>query len=342
MKMNESTPETTPVNPGRIHQALTSYQLAQSVKGALDLELFTHIAAGSHTADEIAQQCGGTVKGVRVLCDYLTVHGLLTKTGQEYNLTADTAPLLDKRSSRYMGQVAGFFVHPVMVAKYNDVAALVRNGGATDHTLSPNEKMWVEFARSMATMFDLPASIVAQKLAATGAKKVLDVAAGHGLFGIHVALANPSAHVTFQDWDNVLDVARENVAKRGIGDRSSFLPGSFFDVELGTGYDLVLLPNFIHHFDFQTNVMLLKKAHAALAATGQVAIVEFVPNDDRITPPDGAVFAMRMLGTTPAGDAYTLAEIDKMLQEAGFAPSVAHSLAPAHQQLIVSQASFRA
>jgi 2-polyprenyl-3-methyl-5-hydroxy-6-metoxy-1,4-benzoquinol methylase len=230
--------------------------------------------------------------------------------------------------------VAGFFVHPVMVAKYNDVAALVRNGGATDHTLSPNETMWVEFARYMAPMFDLPASIVAKKIGAP--KRVLDVAAGHGLFGIHVALVNPDAHVTFQDWENVLEVARENVAARGLGARASFLPGSFFDVDLGTGYDLVLLPNFLHHFDYATNVGLLEKAHTALSAGGQVAVIEFVPNDDRVTPPDGALFAMRMLGTTPTGDAYTLAEIDGMLREAGFGPSEAQSLAPAHQQLIVA------
>jgi tRNA A58 N-methylase Trm61 len=332
------TEPTIPVNPGRIHQALTSYQLAQSVKGALELELFTHIATGATTAEEIAKQCRGTVKGVRVLCDYLTVHGLLTKSGQTYALTPDTAPLLDKQSPRYMGQVAQFFVHPVMVAKYNDVAALVRNGGATDHTLSPNEAMWVEFARFMAPMFDLPASIVAQKMVPFAPKRVLDVAAGHGLFGIHMAMANPGAHVTFQDWANVLEVARENVTQRGLDNRASFLPGSFFDVELGTGFDLILLPNFLHHFDYPTNVALLKKAHGAMNGSGHVAIVEFVPNDDRITPPDGALFAMRMLGTTPSGDAYTLAEIDSMLREAGFGPSKAHSLAPAHQQLILAAA----
>jgi len=325
-------------NPGRIHQALTSYQLAQSLKGALELELFTHIAAGARTADEIAAKCGGTVKGVRVLCDYLTIHGLLTKTGSQYALVEDTATLLDKKSPRYMGQVAGFFLHPVMVAKYDDVAALVRNGGATDHTLSPNESMWVEFARSMAPMFDVPATIVARKLATPGVRtKVLDVAAGHGLFGIHMGLANPAARVIFQDWDNVLDVARENVARMGLSDRSNFLPGSFFDVDLGGGYDVVLLPNFLHHFDHETNVGLLKKVRAALAPAGQVAIIEFVPNEDRVSPPDGAAFAMRMLGTTPNGDAYTLAEIGSMLRAAGFGPAETHSLAPAHQQLILAR-----
>ena len=41
-------------------------------------------------------------------------------------------------------------------------------------------------------------------------------------------------------------------------------------------------------------------------------------SDDRVSPPDGALFAMRMLGTTPSGDAYTFVEIDRMLHDAGF------------------------
>ena len=326
------------INPGKVHQALTSYQLAQSLRGAIELNIFTHIAAGATTAPEIATRSGGTEKGVRVLCDYLTVHGFLTKSGDRYALSPDTAPLLDKASPRYMGSVAYFFTHPVMIAKYDDVAGLVRRGGAEDHTLSPNEPVWVEFARHMAPMFALPASIVAPLVATPGPQRVLDVAAGHGLFGIHVAQHNPQAHVTFQDWANVLEVARENAQRAGLADRAHFLPGNFFEVDLGTGYDLVLLPNFLHHFNYQTNVQLLKKVHAALRTGGTAAIVEFVPNDDRISPPDGALFAMRMLGTTPSGDAYTLAELDRMLREAGFGPSNAHSLAPAVQQLITAPA----
>lgn len=329
--------ELQTINPGRIHQALTSYQLAQALKGAIELELFTRIGAGAATAEAIAPLCGGMEKGVRVLCDYLTVHGFLTKSSHAYGLAPDTAALLDKASPQYLGQVAGFFTHPVRIAKYNDVAGLVQRCGAVDHTLSPNEEMWVEFARSMAPMFELTASIAAPLLSVPGTPaKVLDVAAGHGLFGIHVALHNPAAVVTFQDWDNVLNVARENAARHGVLDRSRFLPGSFFAVKLDTGFDIVLLPNFLHHFDYPTNVTLLKKVRTAMSPESRVAVVEFVPNDDRVSPPDGALFAMRMLGTTPSGDAYTLGEMYSMLREAGFGPSQAHSLAPAHQQLIVA------
>jgi hypothetical protein len=326
------------MNPGRIHQALTSYQLAMALKGAIELDLFTHIAAGATTVAVIAPLCQGKEKGVRVLCDYLTVHGFLTKSQGAYGLAPDTAALLDKNSPAYMGSVASFFTHPVMVNKYRDVAALVRNGGATDHTLAPNDSIWVEFARHMAPMFALPASIAAPHITAPGEpSKVLDVAAGHGLFGIHVALHNRAAEITFQDWDNVLDVARENAAAMGIGGRFRTIPGSAFEVDLGSGYDAALLPNFLHHFDFATNVTLLTKVRAALKPGGLVAVIEFVPNEDRVSPPDGALFAMRMLGTTPSGDAYTFAEIDCMLREAGFGPGRPLSLAPAPQQLILAR-----
>jgi len=333
-----SQPNPIPINPGRIHQALTSYQLAMALKGAIELEVFTHIAGGATTSDTIAPLCHGTEKGVRVLCDYLTVHGFLTKAKGAYGLAPDTAALLDKKSPSYMGSVAGFFTHPVMVNKYRDVAALVRNGGATDHTLAPNDNVWVEFARYMAPMFAVPASIAATHVTTRGEPaKVLDIAAGHGLFGIHVALHNRAAEITFQDWENVLEVARENATKMGITGRFRTIPGSAFEVDLGTGYDVALLPNFLHHFDFATNVTLLKRVRAALKPGGLVAVIEFVPNEDRVSPPDGALFAMRMLGTTPSGDAYTFAEIDSMLREAGFGAGESRSLAPAHQQLILAR-----
>jgi SAM-dependent methyltransferase len=324
-------------NPGRIHQALTAYQLSQALKGAIELNLFTEIAAGHATPAALALRCGGTERSQRILCDYLTVHGFLSKENGQYDVLPDTAPLLDATSPLYMGQVAGFFLHPSMVRKYNDVASLVREGAATDHTLGANEHMWVEFARSMAPMFTIPASKSAEIVATPGKpQRVLDVAAGHGLFGIHVGLRNLDADITFQDWANVLEVARENVEHHSMTARARFQPGSFFEVDLGSAYDLVLLPNFIHHFDRPTNVGLLRKVHAALAPGGTVAIIEFVPGEDRITPPDAAVFAMRMLGTTPSGDAYTLSEIEGMVIEAGFGAAQPHSLSPAHQQLVVA------
>jgi O-methyltransferase domain len=74
----------------------------------------------------------------------------------------------------------------------------------------------------------------------------------------------------------------------------------FGNVEYGSGYDLVLLTNILHHFDTATCEKLLRKVRAALADGGRAVTLELVPNEDRISPPEAAGFSMMMLGGTPA------------------------------------------
>jgi cyclopropane fatty-acyl-phospholipid synthase-like methyltransferase len=104
----------------------------------------------------------------------------------------------------------------------------------------------------------------------------------------------------------------------GVGDRHHLIPGSAFDMDFGNGYDLALITNFLHHFNPTVCTTFMKKVHAALAPGGRAAIAEFVPNPDRVSPPMPAAFSMMMLATTPEGDAYTFAEIEKMAKDAGF------------------------
>jgi ubiquinone/menaquinone biosynthesis C-methylase UbiE len=167
--------------------------------------------------------------------------------------------------------------------------------------------------------------------------KVLDIAAGHGLYGIEFAKNNPQAEVVALDWAPVLEVAKDNAKQAGVADRYSTLPGSAFDVDYGTGYDVVLLTNFLHHFDIPNNEKLLRKIYASLNEGGRVATVEFVPNDDRITPPDAAAFSIMMLGSTAAGDAYTFAEFEKMFANAGFTRSESQALPASIEQVVISQ-----
>jgi 2-polyprenyl-3-methyl-5-hydroxy-6-metoxy-1,4-benzoquinol methylase len=167
--------------------------------------------------------------------------------------------------------------------------------------------------------------------------KVLDIAAGHGLFGIAVLRANLAAKVTAVDWKNVLEVARENAEKFGVADRYSTLPGSIFDVDIGSGYDLVLIPNFLHHFDVPTNEKLLRKLHAALVPGGRLVTLEFVPNDDRVSPPMPATFALIMLAETPSGDAYTRAELESMMGNAGFIDHEFHAMPPSPHSVLISR-----
>ena len=136
------------------------------------------------------------------------------------------------------------------------------------------------------------------------------------------------------DWAPVLELTRENAERAGLADRFSTIAGNAFEVDFGTGYDLVLIPNFLHHFNQEDNVRFLKKVRAALRDGGRVGIVEFVPNADRISPPEAASFSFVMLASTPEGDAYTLAEFQEMLAAADFGAVESHPLPPMSTAII--------
>src|SRR5439155_20902033 len=198
--------------------------------------------------------------------------------------------------------------------------------------------IWVAFARAMAPLMRMPAELLAGLVGGDRGRplRVLDVAAGHGLFGLTVAKHYPQARVTALDWANVLAVAAENAKKEGVADRLALLPGSAFDVDWGGPYDVVLLTNFLHHFDVPTCERIAAKAHAALAPGGRALTLEFVPDADRVNPPATATFALTMLATTAPGDAYTFAEYERVCANAGFARSEFHALPPTAQQAVVS------
>ena len=332
-------PQASP-SPELIFATFNAYQRTAALKTAIELDVFTVIGEGSTSSGDIARRRQASERGMRILCDYLVVIGLLLKEDNRYLLTPDSAAFLDRRSPACLATAVRFLNDPMFTGAFADLTTCVRKGGAVFNphgTLAPSDPLWVEFARSMAPMMSPASEGIAELVgASTGPLKVLDIAAGHGLFGIAIARRNPAAAVVALDWPNVLAVARENARAAGLADhRFQTLPGSAFDVDFGRDYDVVLLTNFLHHFDESTCVQLLRKVHAALQPAGRAVTLEFVPNEDRVSPPLPASFALMMLGSTPSGDAYTFSEYDQMFRRAGFARSELHPLPPTPQQVIL-------
>jgi len=206
--------------------------------------------------------------------------------------------------------------------------------------VEPENPIWVQFAETMAPMMGpLAAPLSALVLEGhAGPMRVLDIAAGHGLFGIEIAKQNPQARIAGLDWAPVLRVALDNARQAGVDDRYDMLPGSAFEVDFGGPYDAVLLTNFLHHFDQSTCVGLLKKVHAALRPGGRAAALEFVPNEDRVSPPIPAAFSMTMLASTAAGDAYPLSELTSMYHRAGFGGVTAHPIPMSPHTVVMGRA----
>ena len=336
--------EQAPPNLTALWESFTGYQRTAAIKAAIELDLFSRIAKGDDTVAALAQSADASTRGVRILLDHLTMDGYLTRAGDRYSLTPTAAAFLDRSSPAYVGSAITFLASPMIMQAFHTLTDAVRNGGTViegDGSLAPEHSMWVDFARAMSPLAAMSGGLVANLLdiASRPGGKVLDVAAGHGMFGIALARQNANVHVTALDWKNVLALAEENARTAGVAERFRTLPGSAFDVDWGTGYDLVLLPNFLHHFDPPTCETILAKAKAALAPTGEVVIVEFIPDDDRSGPPDPVRFGLVMLASTPAGDAYTFAEYREMLRRVGFAEPKLHDLVPTPTRVVTAKLS---
>jgi ubiquinone/menaquinone biosynthesis C-methylase UbiE len=339
--MTQETQTTSQPTPALLFDTINAHQRTEAIKAAIELSLFTAIAKGNTSAQEIAGACGASERGTRILCDYLVIIGFLTKQDGNYGLTPDSAMFLDQNSPAYMGTVIEFLLSPMLTDNFKDLTAAVKKGGSVSEeaTIAPDHPVWVKFARAMAPMMAMPSQLLAQLVDPNANEKlrILDIAAGHGLYGLAFAKRNPQAEVTAVDWSNVLNVAKENAQAAGVSDRYHTIPGSAFDVDYGAGYDIVLLTNFLHHFDPKTCEGLLRKVRGALADGGRAVTLEFVPNPDRVSPPQAAAFSLTMLGGTPGGDAYTFAELETMFRNSGFADSEWRELPPTIERVVISR-----
>ena len=341
--MQSASPNEAPLNPGLVFDMMQAYQRTAALKAAVDLDIFRAVGEGPGDVTSIARHCKSSERGTRILCDFLVINGVLAKENGTYKHTPMSAAFLDPRSPACLASIAQFLGNAALHEPTHHLADIVRSGRTTlpgSGTVEPNNPVWVQFAQTMSPMM-APLAGPLGKVALdghSGPMKVLDIAAGHGLFGIEIAKQNPQAHVTGLDWALVLRVALENAEKAGVSDRYEMLPGSAFEVSFGGPYDAVLLTNFLHHFDVPTNIGLLKKVRAALKPGGRAATLEFVPNPDRVSPPMPAAFAMTMLTSTESGDAYTYAELASMYTEAGFGDISEHPIPMSPHTIVMGRA----
>ena len=201
MSASAANPQPTPV---RIFQMLNAFQQTEALRAAIDLDVFTQLSDGPLNPSEVGKRIGAAPRGARVLCDYLTIAGLLNKEQDKYSLTPEAQMFLSKKSPAYIGSATQFMCSDYHQRNFSSLADAVRRGGSAvkDSSTSPENPMWVAFARGMAPLRVPAAEFTAKLVGADQQKpmKVLDIAASHGLFGITIAKHNPKAEIVALDW----------------------------------------------------------------------------------------------------------------------------------------------
>jgi ubiquinone/menaquinone biosynthesis C-methylase UbiE len=334
---------TPPVTPERILDHAWGFARTRALATAVELDLFTLVAAGKRTPETLAQATGATSRGIRMLGDALTSLGLLSKDAGGYALAPDAALFLSRSSPASIADFIAFGAREIDES-WAELTRCVKTGKPVKAVDRPVEgiPLWHALVDALFPVNYQAARLVGEELARRHPGKVvrlLDVAAGSGVWGIGAALANPRVSVVAADLPETLEHTKRWVAKTGVASRVTLLPGDLRSTDYGAAaYDAAVLGHICHSEGPVHAPRLLEKVAKALRPGGTVFVAEFVPDEGRAAPPIPLLFALNMLVHTTDGDTWPFSQYRAWLEGAGFRDVVSLP-APAPSPLIVATRS---
>ena len=313
-----STP--TPVTPTRLLQFAWGFAVPIMVDAAIRSRLFDALDRGPKSAPALASEAAISERGARAVLNALTSVDLLSKDEEgRYALAPESAQYLVSTSPSYLG---GIFRHATdqLLPRWLALKEIVQTGRPLPYA-DDRAEHFREFVEDILPLSFPAARTLADALvsdAENAPMRVLDVAAGSGVWSIALAQRSPQVRVTLADWPQVLDVTLAVAARHGVGDRMEARAGDLFQIDFGCDYQVALLGHILHCINENQCRALLAKVHHALAPGGVVAIAEFLVDEARAAKTNGLIFAVNMLVNSEDGDTYTFSEISGWLKEAGF------------------------
>ena len=300
----------------RVNEMATAYRQSQVLFAGLDTGIF-EILEEPRTAESIAGQLQWDLRGTRIFLDALLAYGLLVKTDMGYRNAGMTSCCLVERGPAYQGNIARHA--RASYDTWTGVAQAARTGKSVRGPApqrTPEELR--HFILGMADIARFSAKQILDLVDLSPYRHVLDVGGGPGTYGIAFLEQHPGMRATLMDRPDVVEIAKEQVAKAGLEERFDYIPGDFSADAMGTGYDLILISNIIHSYGPEMNRALVGAAFDALDPGGLLIVKDFLVDNDRSGPPFSLVFALHMLLHCGEGDAYAIDEVAGWAQDGGF------------------------
>jgi hypothetical protein len=316
-----------------LFKMMTAYKATSLLKAGIKLGVFDHLANGPATVDTVAAGIGANQRGTRILLNALVAIQVVETDGSTWWIPEDTADLLDRTRPSYAGGMVNVFAGDFEWDAMKVIHEAVLAGGTVleANAETPEYGFWEDFAANANVVAEPTAEILVEEIrpwAENRAElKVLDVAAGHGMYGYTVAKHFAQAQIYSLDWENVLPVTKEHAIRIGVEQQANFIAGDMFTTDYQGPYDLVLITNVMHHFSEEKALELLKRGAAALKPDGRIGLVGFTTSDK--SPKDDPapyLFDILMLAWTTAGEVHSDAAYERMLAAAGLKQTANHAV----------------
>ena len=315
---HQPAPDRWSITPDRIMEMVMAFQRSRVLLTAYELELFTVLGNESKSSAEVAGALGTEKRATDRLMNALCALELLDKKENRFSNTPLVQRFLVKHSPDFMGNL----YHSVNLwdTWSTLTPALYKGSTVMEKKINDRGEKWLTaFIASMHNRAKKHAPEVVDKLDLSKVTRVLDIGGGSGAYAMAFVKARPNINAAVFDLPNVIPITHRYIEKEGLTGKIKTIVGDYTVDPLGKGYDLIFLSAVIHINSTEVNMKLLKKCSEALNPGGQVVIQDFIMDEDRTTPPSGALFALNMLVSTEAGDTYTGSEVMDWMTAAGLA-----------------------
>ncbi len=309
------------VTPERLIQLAFAFSPPILISTAAELGVFDALDSGPKTLAELTKPLNVSERGLRTLLNGLTGFQFLAKNADRYSLTEESSTYLVSSKPTYFG---GLFrsLCSRQIPGWLHLSDVVRTGRPVEDVTNSAQAgdFFKELVPALFALNYAPAQALARALTFPSGQtpRVLDLAAGSGVWGIAVAQQHPQVRVTAVDLEQVLPVTRSTAARLGLEGRFDFIAGDVLKTGLGTGYNAAIIGHLLHGMGVKDSQQLIRRVAGALAPGGTIAIAEYLVNKDRTGPLHGLNFAVNMLVFTESGDTFSFEEISAWLTEAGF------------------------
>ena len=300
--MAKKTSRKKQVTPERLMELSFAYAPPLIISAAAGNKVFDALENGAKTAEEVAKETAASPRALRILMNALVGLDLLKKDRRgRYSLTPESAAFL---ISDKPGTHAGFFgtIAPQLISRWLRLTDIVREGRPAVAVNQETEgtEFFSQLVENIIPMSYPAAQKLGDHLKIAKTKKeirVLDLAAGSGIWGIALAQKSPRVHVSAVDWAGMIPTTKQITEKYSVRDRFNFVEGDLAEANFGTRYDVAILGHILHSEGEKRSRELLKKTFRALKSGGVIAIAEWLVNDQRTEPLHALMFAVQMLVT---------------------------------------------
>ncbi|MFZ1142442.1 MAG: methyltransferase [Candidatus Sulfotelmatobacter sp.] len=301
--------------PDRLDQMIRAYMPSRCILTALELDIFTAVGDRAN-AEQIGTRVHANARSVSMLLNALVALGLLTKNGDDYENTTESARFFVQGSKDH--QRNGLLHAANIWHRWSTLTDAVRAGTRVSIDRTDTSEWTRNFIAGMQRNAKDRAPLVVKALGTAGVCRILDLGGGSGAYSLAFAKACPDVHCEILDLPEVVAITTEYVRQAGVSRQVSVRAGDMRQGEFGSGYDIVMLNAICHMFSEEQNRDIFRRAQKALAPNGRLAVQDFILNPDKTGPTQAALFSLNMLVATDSGASYSELEYSQWMKDAEF------------------------